>query len=146
MKTESFLKEIKEKFGDSIISLDKIKDKRVVVKIAKDSLLPVSTYLFKDIGFRYIISSAMDSEEGYEIIYHFSCDKTGLIVNLDVIIPKDKPEIESLVSVIKGTEWIEREIYEILGINFLNHPNLVKFLLPEDWPEGDYPMRRNSNA
>ena len=39
--------------------------------------------------------------------------------------------------------WIEREIHEILGINFKGHPDMRKLLLPEGWPEGVYPLRRD---
>ena len=38
-------------------------------------------------------------------------------------------------------EWIEREIWEMLGINFKGHPNLKRLLLAEDWPEDKYPLR-----
>ena len=85
----------------------------------------------------------MDSKEGYEIIYHFSLDKTGLIINLDVVIPKDKPEIDSIVPVTRGAEWIEREMFDILGIKFKGHPNLTRFLMADDWPKGKYPLRRD---
>ncbi len=68
--------------------------------------------------------------------YHFSHDETGRIFSLRTFVDKKNPEIESISSIIKGAEWIEREIYELLGVNFRNHPNLKRLLLDEDWPEG----------
>ena len=56
---------------------------------------------------------------------------------------RKNPEIESLTSIIRGAEWIEREIHELLGVNFRNHPNLKKLLLPDDWPKNKYPLRRD---
>ncbi|MDI6641206.1 MAG: NADH-quinone oxidoreductase subunit C [Elusimicrobiota bacterium] len=47
-----------------------------------------------------------------------------------------------MTPIIKGAEWIEREIWEMLGINFKNHPNLKRLLLATDFPEGIYPLRQ----
>jgi len=41
-----------------------------------------------------------------------------------------------------GALWIEREMHELLGVNFPGHPNLKKLLLPDDWPDGVYPLRK----
>ena len=66
-----------------------------------------------------------------------------MIVSLRVILPRDKLEIASLTGVFEGANWIEREINEMLGIKFTGHPELRRLLLPEDWPEGVYPLRRD---
>ena len=49
------------------------------------------------------------------------------------VISKENAEIESLVDVFAGANWHEREAYEMFGINFLNHPNLTKLYLPDDY-------------
>ena len=59
---------------------------------------------------------------------------------------KEKPEMESITSIIKGAEWIEREIWELLGVNFKGHPNLKRLLLDKTWPEGKYPLRREEKG
>ena len=141
MNIDKFMKDIKEKFP-RIINAKLINTKRLMIYIPKEALLKVTEYLFKDLGYRYIIVSAMDSKEGYEIIYHYSDDSTGWIMNLNVIIPHDKPEVESITPVVYGAEWIEREIMDLLGITFLNHPKPERFLFAESWPEGEYPFRR----
>ncbi|MBN2460460.1 MAG: NADH-quinone oxidoreductase subunit C [Candidatus Cloacimonetes bacterium] len=145
MAIEKFIEDIKNKFPENIRNTEIINKKRLMVYIDADALLRVSEYLFHDLGYRYVILSAMDSKAGYEIIYHFSDDATGWIVNLNVVIPRDNPEIESLVPVVKGAEWIEREIHDIIGIKFRNHPNLKRFILAESWEEGNYPYRRGNN-
>jgi len=63
-------------------------------------------------------------------------------MNLHVILPAEKPEIESLTGSFEGANWIEREMHEILGINFLNHPNLEKLISQGNWAEGVYPYRK----
>ena len=45
-----------------------------------------------------------------------------------------------------AAEWIEREMWELLGIDFKNHPDMRHLLLDDDWPEGNYPLRRSVRA
>ena len=93
-------------------------------------------------GIRFAIASGTDTPGGFEILYHFSFDKTGLIVSVRVLIEdKNNPEIDSLAVISPAFEWIEREMWEMLGIKFTGHPNLKRLLLSEDWPEGKYPLR-----
>ena len=78
-----------------------------------------------------------------EILYHFSIDEIGLILSLRVILEKPNLEVDSLTSIMKCAEWIEKEIHELLGVNFKGHPNMKHLLLKDDWPEGNYPLRRD---
>ena len=142
MDIEKYIIDIKAKFPE-IIKTEIVNTKRLMIYIPKELLLKIGSYLFKELNNRYIIVTAMDSKEGFEIIYHFSDDSSGWIVNLNVLLQRDKPEIESLTPVVYGIEWIEREIMDLLGIKFLNHPKPERFLFSEDWPEGEFPFRRD---
>ncbi len=142
MEIEKYIIDIKAKFPE-IKNQEIVNTKRLMVYIPKELLLKIGSYLFKELNYRYIIVTAMDSKDGFEIIYHFSDDSSGWIVNLNVLLPRDKPEIESLTPVVYGVEWIEREIMDLLGIKFLNHPKPERFLFSEDWPEGEFPLRRD---
>jgi NADH:ubiquinone oxidoreductase subunit C len=141
---EKILKKLKSNFKNDVLEIFQPSKKRVFVKIKNESLLNIVRFLHKDMGLRFIIASGSDLKEGFEIIYHFSDDSTGGIINLRVLLPHNNPEIESLTQVFEGAEWIEREIWELLGINFKNHPNLKRLLLPEEL-EGKYPLRKGPN-
>jgi len=73
-------------------------------------------------------------------------DKLNKILTVKVPVPKERCEIESIAPIIAGANWIEREIAELLGVNFLNHPNPKRLLLAEDWPEGKYPLRQEPRS
>jgi len=134
--------ELKNTFSNEILASEQRNDRRITLSIDPDALLPLSEHLFRELGFRFIIASALHTKKGFEIYYHFSLDSTGLVLNLHVILDKVKPEIESLSNMFEATNWIEREMHELFGINFLNHPNLEQLLSEGNWATGEYPYRK----
>jgi Ni,Fe-hydrogenase III component G len=91
-----------------------------------------------------MIATGIDSEDCFEILYHFSNDETGCVVTVKAFIrDRENPSIESITPLIPAAEWIEREIYDILGIEIKNHPNMRRLILADDWPEGVYPLRKD---
>jgi NADH:ubiquinone oxidoreductase subunit C len=101
-------------------------------------------YIFEELNSRFIIASGVDTPRGgVEILYHFDFFQLPQVFSLRVFLKKSRLEIESLAPFIKGTEWIEREMNELLGITFKNHPDMKHLLLPDDWPKGNYPLRRD---
>ncbi|MGD9015326.1 MAG: NADH-quinone oxidoreductase subunit C [Candidatus Omnitrophota bacterium] len=138
----SILDEIKNRLQGKISDWHEHNPQRIYFSVDKQDIREVARILFKDMGLRYAIASGIDTPKGFEILYHFSFDKTGQIVSVRVFIEdKNNPEIDSLAVISPAFEWIEREIWEMLGINFIGHPNLKRLLLAEDWPEGKYPLR-----
>jgi NADH-quinone oxidoreductase subunit C len=142
MDTESIIRKIKEEFNSEILEIIQKSQKRVTVTIDPNSIIKISNYLFHAERFRFIIATALQTRRGYEIHYHFSKDETGLILNIHVLLDKDNPQIESLSNMFNASNWIEREMHELFGINFLNHPNQEKLISDGNWAEGVYPMRK----
>ncbi len=139
------LDKIKDKFNGRIRNILEHSVKRVYIEIDKKDIIDFCVFLFKDLSIRFSIASGLHTPEGFEILYHFSHDKTPLIISLRVVIEdKNNPEVNSIANIFKGAEWIEREMWELLGIKFIGHPNLKRLLLSEDWPEGKYPLRREN--
>jgi NADH:ubiquinone oxidoreductase subunit C len=134
--------ELKKTFDKEIVATKIRNERRATLTIDPGALINMSEHLFKTLGFRFIIASALHTRQGFEIYYHFSMDKTGLILNLHVILDEKKPEIESLTNMFEATNWIEREMHELFGIDFLNHPNLDQLLSEGNWAKGEYPYRK----
>ncbi len=143
MKREEVLSSLKEKFKNDIVEIFDKHSKRVYIEIKPDSLVRVASYIFKELKARFSIASGVDVRYHMEILYHFILEDINLMISLRVKLDKSKLEIDSLSNVFEGANWIEREIHELLGINFRNHPDLRRLLLSEEWPEGVYPLRRD---
>ncbi|MBC8386886.1 MAG: NADH-quinone oxidoreductase subunit C [Actinobacteria bacterium] len=136
------IQKLEEKFNKKIIKCDKKSERRIYLDINPADLTDFAQYIFRDMGARFAIASGVDTPKGIEILYHFSFDSSGLVLSLRILLDRNSPEVESLTPIFKAAEWIECEINELLGVNFRNHPNLRHLLLPDDWPKGNYPLRR----
>lgn len=132
----------REKFSNDILDVRVKNKKRIIVTIRPGLLIDVADYLYKSEGFRFIIASGLHTKRGFEIHYHFSRDTEGLILNIHVILDQENPRIESLSNMFNASNWIEREMHELLGIDFLNHPNQEKLISEGNWAEGVYPLRK----
>ncbi len=144
MKLDEVAKELKDKFGGRILKFDKKSDRRLYVDVDAKAILPVSNFVFRDLDARHMISTGLDTPRGVmEVLHHFGFDKGNCVVTLRAMVDKKNPEIDSITSAVPSAEWIEREMWELLGINFKNHPDLRHLLLVDDWPEGNYPLRRD---
>lgn len=75
------------------------------------------------------------------VFYHLHSTILKHKITLKVSTDKENPEVESVDGVWKASTWHEREAYDMYGILFLNHPDLRRILLPDDWD--GYPLRKD---
>ena len=142
MDTEAAINKLTGRFSSDTLGVDLARGRRVVVSVRPSAITAISAYLYKSEGYRFIIASALHTRRGFEIYYHFSHDSTGEILSLHVVLESDKPRIESLSNMFNASNWIEREMHELFGIDFLNHPNQEKLISEGNWAEGVYPYRK----
>ena len=76
-----------------------------------------------------------------EVIYTLNSIPFNRSLQLKVILDRENPEVESITSIWKSADWLEREVFDMYGIKFLNHPDLRRILMPADW-EG-FPLRKD---
>jgi NADH-quinone oxidoreductase subunit C len=81
------------------------------------------------------------AEPRFEIVYHLHSFSKKARLRVKARVSGDKAEIESACSVYRAANWYEREVFDFYGVRFLNHPNLIRIMMPDDW-EG-YPLRKD---
>lgn len=136
-------KKIKQTFKDRI-SVDTDNFQPTIFILNKDDLLNIVKILKDDVQFNFKLLAdltAVDYEEHIEVVYHLMSFDTGQILRVKVKLERGNPEIKSLCAIWKAACDQEREAYDMLGINFLNHPNLKRILCPDDF-EG-HPLRKD---
>jgi Ni,Fe-hydrogenase III component G len=94
-----------------------------------------------------VICSCIDADDWFEVLYHFSYDQLGFIITVKAFIrDRENPAVESITPSVPGAEWIEREMHDVMGIEFRNHPDMRRLILADDWPEGVYPERKEAKT
>jgi len=128
---------------DKLIAIEQPADNRIYLPCEAENGYAVCKFLFEDIGARFCIITCVDADDCFEILYHFSYDQLGCVITVKAFIrDRGKPAIESITPFLPAAEWIEREIHDVFGIDFKNHPNLKRLILADDWPDGVYPERK----
>jgi len=144
MTGSEILSKMRERFGGRLKEVSEKSPKRIYVTIDRADIREMTQFLHFDMGCRFNIASAVDTDKAFEILYHFTKDDAGVVFSVRVFLTdKNKPEIDALTPMMRGAEWIEREIHELFGVTFTGHPNPERLLLPDDWPDGVYPLRRD---
>ena len=72
--------------------------------------------------------------------YHLKGMLTQSYLHLHLALPRATPEVPTLCNQFAAANWLERETYDLLGVHFINHPDLRRILLPADWP--GHPLRK----
>jgi NADH-quinone oxidoreductase subunit C len=80
-------------------------------------------------------------EPRFEVVYHLFSIPNKKYVRLKVRLSGDDAAVDSLVPVWPGANFFEREVFDLFGVRFDQHPNLARIMMPEDW-EG-HPLRKD---
>jgi len=76
------------------------------------------------------------------MVYHLSSTKFRHNIVIKIKLDRTNPEIETVSDIWRTADFHEREVYEMFGVNFLNHPDLRLLILPDGW-EGKNPLRKD---
>jgi NADH-quinone oxidoreductase subunit C len=144
--TSPLVDAIKEKFGDQFVkAFSFIGQNQIEVK--KDRIVEIATFLRDNtiMPFNYLADETAvhwPKTEEFEVVYiMYSFDKNEYLRVKTRI--KEFDPIDSVASVWTTADWLEREVYDMFGVRYQNHPNLKRILLPEDWV--GFPLRKDYN-
>jgi len=136
---KEILESLSAKLGDKTkVIFSKLN--RIKVGVSADNLVEVAKFARDDLHFDQcanVTGTDFPKDKQIEVTFHFgSIDGAGLrriILAISCRVPSVTPELPSLVDLYPSANYHEREQAEMLGLVFKGHPNLSRFLLPEDW-------------
>jgi NADH-quinone oxidoreductase subunit C len=142
---------LKKQFGDKLLEAEAQLERRVYVKVANPDHLEVLKFAKEKWNAWHMIAvSSVDTPDGViAAVYHFDIvpphnDETAITVNLRIdCANRDDPRITSTASIIPGAQFFEREAFDLMGIVFDDHPQLERLILPDDFPDGVHPLRKD---
>jgi NADH-quinone oxidoreductase subunit C len=117
----------------------------ITIEVAPENIVTALGRLKYDLKFERLTSIAgvdrFPAEPRFEVVYHLQSIAGKQRIRIKARVPGDNPEIESVTSVYRAADWYERETFDFFGVKFLNHPELTRIMMPDDW-EG-YPLRKD---
>jgi len=137
MPKNEFFETMGDKVGHTIE-----KKLRYYFEVKNEDLHEVINYIFNNMGCRLSTATATEIYRGIEVLYHFSHDKTGTYYCPRIIMKdKEKPQMNSITPIVRGAEWIEREMAEMFGIDFIGHPRKEPLLTRNNPTVEKLPLR-----
>jgi Ni,Fe-hydrogenase III large subunit/Ni,Fe-hydrogenase III component G len=118
---------------------------RLYATVAREAAVAAARVLFDELGARYVISVGSDRRRagaGFEVLHCFAFDREHLRCTIRVPLDGDRPQAPSITPVIPGASWAELEMRDLLGIECVGHPEPRPLVLPDDFPPGVYPLRK----
>ncbi len=115
------------------------------LNLTSTAIVEICRFCKEELGFDYLIDiSSVDNfgeEARFEVVYELYALESGDHLRLKVRLSEDEPAIDSVVSVWKTANWHEREVYDMMGIRFVGHPDLRRILMWEGYPF--FPLRKD---
>ena len=136
------VKDIQDRFPGALKEVVRKQDETTLVLEAARTK-EVLRFMKADRGFNYLvdISSAHWPDEGrIDVVYQVRSLTTREQVRVRAALPVEDPTIETVCDIWRTANWLEREVYDLMGVQFLGHPDLRRIMMPEDF-EG-YPLRK----
>jgi Ni,Fe-hydrogenase III large subunit/Ni,Fe-hydrogenase III component G len=146
MKSRALLDKIIERFGSAILRSDITGDARLFTWVKRESLRDVARYIFRDLDARYCVGIGIDDRDvsgGFLVSHDFALDNEAILLGLIVPLPAEQPSLPSISDIIPAAGWSEREMRDLLGIAVEGMVNAKRLVLPDGWPEGLHPLRKD---
>jgi len=142
---DPLLDALRSRFPNAITSAQSFLDQKIFT-VEVESLADVMIYLKEspEWAFTYLVdATALDypgDPKRFCLVYHLYSEKARRLIRVKSRVAEDEMP-PSLASVWNTADWLEREIYDMFGIEFAGHPDLRRILLPDDWR--GHPLRKD---
>jgi len=140
---ETIKKELEGKFTSLVGKILIKRERRIFIDIPKEIMKEFFQFAYDRLQCVILCTiSGLDEGENLGIIYHLGRED-GIVVNVKVSVPKTDPKIESVSSLFSGAVLYERELVDMFGIKVEGLPPGKRYPLPDNWPEGMFPLRKD---
>ncbi len=143
MESLAILKRVGERFPGKVFELSERKPDPFAV-VDPVSIVELGRFLHDDPEFAMDCLSnetGVDYKEHVEVVYHLFSYSHRHGCELKVKLPRANPEVASVEEIWRAANWMEREIFDLLGVNFIGHSDMRRILMPEDWL--GHPLRKD---
>lgn len=134
-----------EQAGPSLLVNASVALGELTLEVPAESIVRVCKLLRDEHSFNRLSTvTAVDRypvEPRFEVVYHLYSITNKQRVRVKARVGSDNLEIDSVIPVWPSANWYEREVFDLFGIGFRNHPELTRIMMPDDWQ--GHPLRRD---
>ena len=145
MTSSEAANKLKAKFGDLISELPEFRGESSVALADAEKIVEVCRYAKSDLDFNYLVDiSSLDhygDDPRWTVVYHLRGLGHGCELRIKTNVSEEISKLPSVTSVWAAANWHEREIYDMMGIHFRDHPDLRRILMWEGYPY--FPLRKD---
>jgi NADH:ubiquinone oxidoreductase subunit C len=142
-KEESIVKSLTEKFGFFEGNCTVTRARRIFAQAPREKIVAVADYVKNTLKFGSLCTiTGLDLGEDFQLIYHLA-NEDGIVLNIKVNAPKSDPVIETVTESYNGGILYEEEIRNLLGVDITGIPTDIRYPLPDGWPDGQHPLRKD---
>lgn len=143
---EKIKKELSDRFGFSTEQISIVRERRISIEVPYDQFRRVFEHAVNGMEFRHLCTiTGLDEGDTLAFIYHLA-RANGAILSLKTRVPKANPVLQTILDIFPGGLIYERELVDLLGVRVEGLPEGNRYPLPEGWPDGQYPLRKDWKA
>ena len=146
MIAREMFEEFKQRFGPLILRADLPSDSRIYVYVEPSAVRHVCQHIFRELDARYVVSIGSDDRPysgKFLVAHNFAFDKDHLLCSVLSQLPPEDATIPSISDMVPAASWAEREMRDLVGIEPVGHRYLKRLVLPDGWPDGVHPLRKD---
>ena len=140
---KGFVGKVIEDLGDVVVDVEQCEERRGIVRVDPARVVEAARRVFAMPGSRLATCTGLEVRDGIDVLSHWCFEPAGVVVTVKALAARPELALDSLANDIPAANWIEREMHDLLGANFRNHPDMRRLLLDDSWPEGVYPLRKD---
>ena len=139
---QTMVAKLQKKYGEQLEVSENLVN--VILTVPVQDLINVMTELKGNPDYKFSMLldvTAVDYPENFTVVYELTSIEYGVNLRVKTILDKQSPKVPSMVSLWLSANLMERETYDLLGIIFEGHPELIRVLLPDDFV--GHPLRKD---
>ena len=139
---------LKEKFASNILEIKEFRGE-ITVTVTRENIVGICVFLRDELGYNLLTDlTAIDylgREPRFMVVYNLYSIPQKDRLRIKAPVPEVDCNIDSVAGIWSTADWLEREVYDLMGITFNNHPDLRRILMTDDWVghplRKDYPLQ-----
>ncbi len=146
MSAQHVLRQLTKLFAPVIQRTDIPTDRRLFLYVEAHAIREICRYVFRDLDARYVVSIGLDDRPvsgKFLVAHNFAFDREHVLCSILTPLSGNPPRIESIADLVPAANWSEREFRDLVGIEPVGHPFHKRLILPDGWPDGVHPLRKD---